>query len=217
MPLISAPACGHRRRGRPGIVRLSFVRCGRGDGCSRAGSDRGGGASRCSGPAESARTPAASRPISSTPTPSRRRTRACRSSLSSVRRATATSGITSIYLQGIDNAEIIEAVHARRAPMMPVGTTLRLWARGESLVARSDSAAARTGRSRRAIAEERDQVRSLQCATCLALASAPAGPRSSRAPAKDPAVRACRQAVRDAEETMIATSSVCVVHSAVRT
>ena len=31
-----------------------------------------------------------------------------------------------IYLQGIDNAEIIEAVHARRAPMIPVSTTLRL-------------------------------------------------------------------------------------------
>src|SRR3954447_14100648 len=26
-------------------------------------------------------------------------------------------GITSVYLQGIDNAEIIETVHARRAPM----------------------------------------------------------------------------------------------------
>jgi hypothetical protein len=35
-------------------------------------------------------------------------------------------GITAIYLQGIDNAEIIEAVHARRARMIPVGTTLRL-------------------------------------------------------------------------------------------
>ena len=34
-------------------------------------------------------------------------------------------GITSIYLQGIDNAEIIEAVHARRAPMVPVSTALR--------------------------------------------------------------------------------------------
>ena len=32
-------------------------------------------------------------------------------------------GITSIYLQGIDNAEIIETVHARRAPMVPVRTT----------------------------------------------------------------------------------------------
>jgi integrase/recombinase XerD len=32
-------------------------------------------------------------------------------------------GITSINLQGIDNAEIIDAVHARRAPMVPVRTT----------------------------------------------------------------------------------------------
>jgi hypothetical protein len=29
-------------------------------------------------------------------------------------------GITSIYLQGIDNAEIIDTVHARRAPMVRV-------------------------------------------------------------------------------------------------
>ena len=29
-------------------------------------------------------------------------------------------GITSIYLQGIDSAEIIDTVHARRAPMIPV-------------------------------------------------------------------------------------------------
>ena len=28
-------------------------------------------------------------------------------------------GITAIYLQGIDNAEIIDAVHARRPPMLP--------------------------------------------------------------------------------------------------
>ena len=28
-------------------------------------------------------------------------------------------GITSVYLQGIDNAEIIDTVHARRAPMIP--------------------------------------------------------------------------------------------------
>ncbi|HEY4280214.1 MAG TPA: tyrosine-type recombinase/integrase, partial [Conexibacter sp.] len=32
-------------------------------------------------------------------------------------------GITSIYLQGIDNAEIIDTVHARHAPMVPVRTT----------------------------------------------------------------------------------------------
>ena len=34
-------------------------------------------------------------------------------------------GITSIYLQGIDSAEIIDAVHARRAPVLPVSSTLR--------------------------------------------------------------------------------------------
>jgi hypothetical protein len=31
----------------------------------------------------------------------------------------ANRGFTSIYLQGIDNAEIIDIVHARRAPMNP--------------------------------------------------------------------------------------------------
>ena len=31
-------------------------------------------------------------------------------------------GVTSIYLQGIDNAEIIATVHARKAPMIPAGT-----------------------------------------------------------------------------------------------
>ena len=35
-------------------------------------------------------------------------------------------GITSISLQGIDHAEIIEKVHARHAPMVPARTTLRL-------------------------------------------------------------------------------------------
>ena len=35
-------------------------------------------------------------------------------------------GITSIYLQGIDNAEIIDTVHARRAPMVPVQSSLRI-------------------------------------------------------------------------------------------
>ena len=33
-------------------------------------------------------------------------------------------GITSIYLQGIDSTEIIDTVHARRAPMVPVGSSL---------------------------------------------------------------------------------------------
>jgi hypothetical protein len=35
-------------------------------------------------------------------------------------------GITSIYLQSIDNAEIIETLHARRARMVPVNASLRL-------------------------------------------------------------------------------------------
>ena len=34
-------------------------------------------------------------------------------------------GITSIYLQGIDSAEIIDTVHARRPPMVPVDSSLR--------------------------------------------------------------------------------------------
>ena len=32
-------------------------------------------------------------------------------------------GITSVYLQGIDNAEIIDTVHTRRAPMIPVSAS----------------------------------------------------------------------------------------------
>jgi integrase/recombinase XerD len=35
-------------------------------------------------------------------------------------------GITSVYLQGIDSAEIIDTVHGRRAPMIPVSISLRL-------------------------------------------------------------------------------------------
>ena len=35
-------------------------------------------------------------------------------------------GITSIYLQGIDNAEMIDTVHARRAPIVPVHSSLRI-------------------------------------------------------------------------------------------
>ena len=34
-------------------------------------------------------------------------------------------GVTSIYLQGIDSAEIIDAVHARRPPMIPAAAALR--------------------------------------------------------------------------------------------
>src|SRR3954464_5121079 len=39
-------------------------------------------------------------------------------------------GITSVYLQGIDNAEIIETVHSRRAPMVPDLAPLGHWGRG---------------------------------------------------------------------------------------
>ena len=35
-------------------------------------------------------------------------------------------GITSVYLQGIDSGEMIETVHARRAPMIPVSASVRL-------------------------------------------------------------------------------------------
>jgi integrase/recombinase XerD len=35
-------------------------------------------------------------------------------------------GITSVYLQGIDNTEIIDTVHSRRAPMVAVDSSLRL-------------------------------------------------------------------------------------------
>ena len=35
-------------------------------------------------------------------------------------------GITSIYLRGIDNAEIIDAVPRPPRPMVPVGASLRL-------------------------------------------------------------------------------------------
>jgi integrase len=35
-------------------------------------------------------------------------------------------GITSVYLQGIDNSEIIDTVHARQAPMIPASAGLRL-------------------------------------------------------------------------------------------
>jgi site-specific recombinase XerD len=36
----------------------------------------------------------------------------------------ANLGVTSIYLQGIDSAEIIDVVHARRAPMIPASAAL---------------------------------------------------------------------------------------------
>ena len=35
-------------------------------------------------------------------------------------------GITSIYLEGIDSTEIIDTVHAHRAPMIPVHSSLSI-------------------------------------------------------------------------------------------
>jgi len=35
-------------------------------------------------------------------------------------------GITSVYLQGIDNTEIIDAVHSRRAPMVRLHSSLQV-------------------------------------------------------------------------------------------
>lgn len=35
-------------------------------------------------------------------------------------------GVTSVYLQGIDNAEIIDTIHGRRAPMMPASAALQI-------------------------------------------------------------------------------------------
>jgi hypothetical protein len=37
----------------------------------------------------------------------------------------ANLGVTSIYLQAIDNSEIIDTVHARRPPMIPATAGLR--------------------------------------------------------------------------------------------
>jgi site-specific recombinase XerD len=35
-------------------------------------------------------------------------------------------GVTSVYLHGIDSAEIINTIHNRRAPMMPAAAGLKL-------------------------------------------------------------------------------------------
>ena len=61
-------------------------------------------------------------------------------------------GITSIYLQGIDNTEIIDTVHARRAPMVPVRSSLRLTPRpaaGKQRLPRRRSTSRSPGRNRR--------------------------------------------------------------------
>jgi len=42
-----------------------------------------------------------------------------------IQRQHANLGITSIYLQGIDNSEIIHAVHSRPAPVIPATAGLQ--------------------------------------------------------------------------------------------
>ena len=48
----------------------------------------------------------------------------------------ANLGVTSIYLQGIDSAEIVETVHGRRAPMIPAATALAQRTTDHGLAAR---------------------------------------------------------------------------------
>jgi hypothetical protein len=47
-------------------------------------------------------------------------------SLIVIQRQHADLAITPVYLRGIDNAEIIEAIHSRRPPMIPASAGLRL-------------------------------------------------------------------------------------------
>jgi hypothetical protein len=58
-------------------------------------------------------------------------------------------GITSIYLQGIDNAEIIDTVHGRRAPMVPVSASLRLRTRCPRRLSRKEQSNQSSHRKRR--------------------------------------------------------------------
>jgi integrase len=66
------------------------------------------------------------RPSCATPTPSNSRTRGVPLNVIQRQLGHTNLGVTSIYLQGIDNAEIIATVHARKAPMIPASTGLRL-------------------------------------------------------------------------------------------
>jgi integrase len=67
--------------------------------------------------------------IRAAPTPTRARVEMAREgvSLNVIQRQLghANLGITSVYLQGIDNSEIIETVGARAAPTLPASAGLR--------------------------------------------------------------------------------------------
>lgn len=64
----------------------------------------------------------------------------------------ANLGVTSIYLQGIDNSEIIDTVHARRSPVIPAAAGLAALSRESACprpTASNGSPARRTTRRRR--------------------------------------------------------------------
>jgi integrase len=67
---------------------------------------------------------ASRRTSSGTPTPSSSRAQGVPLIVIQRQLGHSNLGITSVYLQGIDNAEIIDTVHARRQPMIPVSTSL---------------------------------------------------------------------------------------------
>jgi hypothetical protein len=87
-------------------------------GCGTCGPAAHGGHSRSAAPLRAA------------PAPTRPRRRKAREGvpLIVIQRQLGHSdlGITSVYLQGIDSGEIIDTVHARRAPTIPVSASLRL-------------------------------------------------------------------------------------------
>jgi integrase/recombinase XerD len=60
------------------------------------------------------------------PTPSRWPAKVCPLIVIQRQLGHSNLGITSVYLQGIDSGEIIETVHARRAPMIPVSASVRV-------------------------------------------------------------------------------------------
>jgi integrase len=61
-----------------------------------------------------------------TPTPSSWRARGVPLNVVQRQLGHTTLGVTSIYPQGIDNAEIIATVHARKVPMIPASAGLRI-------------------------------------------------------------------------------------------
>ena len=72
----------------------------------------------------------------------------------------ANLGITSVYLQGIDNSEIINTVYARPAPMLPASAGLRSSSSSEAAVAGRAPTAASPASTEKLVVRRRT-VRSL--------------------------------------------------------